>query len=384
MFADRPWLFVSDASERAVGDVPRFTEEGASRGLLAPRRLGISGMGVVVGDYDLDGSLDVYFADWRDRDVNCDVPGARLFRSNRNASGRFVHATLAAGVWAPVVAGYARPYSFGGAFTDLDRDGVPDLLVTSDIASSELYWGRGDGAFDPGGRAAGVATDRTGMGSTLADYDNDGDLDLFVTAIYGEGTNWDGNRLYRQDGPRTFTDQTDVAGLRDIGWAWGAVFTDLDNDGDVDLCVTSGTAQSLAAPPGYAEDRTRVFLNPGATGPWEDVSAAVGVDGLRLGREVVALDFDADGDQDLLVVPHEGPPALLRNDAQAATDWVDVNVRGSAPALEAIGAFVTITPSTGPTQVREVGTRAHFTGHGPRATHFGLGAGFFGGGGTLF
>jgi hypothetical protein len=265
----------------------------------------------------------------------------------------------------------------------VDRDGLPDLLVTSDIASSELYWGHASGVFEPGGVAAGVATDRTGMGSTLADYDNDGDLDVFVSAIHSGANGWDGNRLYRHDGPRSFSDQTDAAGLRDVGWAWGAVFTDLDNDGDVDLCVTAGVQESLAAPSGYADDETKVFLNPGDAGAWEDVSAAAGVGGLRLGREVVALDYDADGDQDLLVVPHVGPPALLRNDAPAASDWVDVRVLGGGSSLEAIGAWVEARSSDQRTQVREVGTRAHFTGHGPRSVHFGLGAGFFVGGGSV-
>jgi hypothetical protein len=379
----RPYLFISDAAARPTGAVPSFVEAGVSLGLETARALPTSGMGVSAGDYDRDGSVDLFFADWRERVTDCNAAGARLYRGVRGLPGTFTHASPSAGVWAPRRGETTFAFSFGSAFTDLDGDRRPDLLVISDFESTTAYWGADSGRFLQDDGNSGLGSERTGMGSTIADYDNDGDLDVFVSAIFETDHRWDGNRLYRNEGSRRFTDQTNDAGVRDTGWGWGAAFTDLDNDGDVDLAVTSGVEAGYAAPPGYADGTTHVFINPGGPGPWDDVSTEVGVPTIRSGRTLIPLDVDADGDEDLLIVQHQGPPVLLRNDGGNANDFLTVRVIGAAGNLDALGARVRVLDSLGRQQMREIGTRDHFLGHGPRVAHFGLGSGFAAALGTL-
>ena len=110
--------------------------------------------------------------------------------------------------------------------------------MAGDFGTSQLLWNNGDGTFTNGTVAAQVGTDENGMGSTFGDYDGDGDLDWFVTSIYDPGVVpcnpngcfWgaSGNRLYRYDGNRTFTDTTDSADVRIGHWGWGAAFFDYD------------------------------------------------------------------------------------------------------------------------------------------------------------
>ena len=162
-------------------------------------------------------------------------------------------------------------YRFQPQFSDLDQDGHLDIVISADSRTSQLFWNNGDGTFTDGTIPAGVGTDKSGMGTALGDYDRDGDLDWFITAIYDTtflGTN-PGNRLYRNNGNRTFTDVTTAAGVRNTGpglsWGWGTTFFDYDNDADVDLMATDGF------PAGYTVDRTTLWQN-NANGTFTDVS----------------------------------------------------------------------------------------------------------------
>ena len=143
-----------------------------------------------------------------------------------------------------------------------------------------------------GRRAARIGSDRNGMGATFGDYDGDGDLDWFVTSIMDQAENCDkiliqdetarvslgcrsdvsaGNRLYRNDGNRFFSDATDSAGVRDGGWGWGAVFFDYDNDGDLDLAMVNGMNHS-ATPSSSAFEPSKLWLN-GGSGQMTEIGA---------------------------------------------------------------------------------------------------------------
>jgi len=134
-------------------------------------------------------------------------------------------------------------YRFSSTFADFDRDGHPDLAIAGDFKTSQLFWNNGDGTFTDGTIAAGVGSDEDGMGTTIGDFDGDGRLDWFISALVDNPPaieDHSGNRLYRNNGDRTFADQTDLGGVRDSGWSWGTTFLDHDNDSDLDLFVTNG------------------------------------------------------------------------------------------------------------------------------------------------
>ena len=179
------------------------------------------GSGVVIGaantvsaaffDYDLDGRLDLFLAHWGARRREGDVTET-VWRNN----GRFIftESSVATGVAEGLTAlGIDR--SFTPSFSDIDADGDGDLLMVADFNKTQVYLNNGDGTFaDVTDRD--VFVDQAGMGSAIGDYDNDGDMDWFVTSIYNldvdQGTYF-GNRLYRNWGSGTFEDVTDVAGV---------------------------------------------------------------------------------------------------------------------------------------------------------------------------
>jgi len=380
----RFYLFINDGTGR-------FTEEAVARGAHVTSSLDRGGYGVAFGDYDGDGWVDIYTTDWRGPTPAVALPHARLLRNRGlEAPGHFEDATEAAGVQIDqspdcVQALRCETWSLAPAFVDLDADGWLDLAIASDFGTSALFWNDGDGTFTDGTAAAGVGTDENGMGSTFGDYDGDGDLDWFVTSIFDPDAicetgpcAWDssGNRLYRNDGSRTFTDATDTAGVRDAGWGWGAVFFDADNDGDLDLVATNGVDFPFAtidAP--YEHDPMRFWENDGSGGMAE-ASAAVGLTDTGSGKGLLTFDYDRDGDLDLFVVNNATGGILYRNDGGSANDWLRVRVAGRRSEIEGRGARIEVTPAPGgPTQVRAVGAGSHFLGQSERIAHFGLGPG---------
>jgi len=378
--SERFYLFVNDGAGH-------FTEEAVARGAALDTGFTHLGYGVEIADYDGDGWLDIHVNEWGTPVLAALEPGhpghTRLLR-NRGASqpGFFDDVTAAAGV----AIDPADEWSFASALRDLDGDGAPDLAIASDYGTSKLFWNDGDGTFTEGGAAAGVATDQNGMGSTLGDADGDGDLDWFVTSIYenaptctGERCDWgtSGNRLYRNDGERHFSDQTGDAatGLRDGGWGWGAAFFDYDLDGDLDLVMTNGVDYPDAdAETPYHDDPMRLWRNDG-DGVWTEVAAAEGITDTGQGKGLLVFDYDADGDLDVFVANDAAAPVLYENQAAqpGGPHWLRVRALDAAGA-DALGAQVTIRPANGATQRRTIGSTTHFLAWSDPAAHFGLGA----------
>lgn len=231
--------------------------------------------------------------------------------------------------------------------------------------------------------AAGVGTDENGMGSAFGDFDRDGDLDWFVTSIYERnwscesgGCGWgpSGNRLYRNDGNRQFTDVTDLVGVRNSDWGWGASFLDLENDGDLDLAATNGVFFGERAALPFHADRTRLWIQ-GDGLPMQEVGEALGVDDLGSGKGLAPLDFDRDGDSDLLISRNSQLALLLENRGPSGS-WLQVTVEGTQTNRAGLGAIVRVTPSAGDRPlVQEVGVGTHFLAQDELALHFGLGPG---------
>ena len=350
-----------------------FADEAARRGVEFRSSRQHTGTGIAVGDYDRDGYVDLFIAQWRSSLIM--GPSADYNRLLRNrgaeAPGYFEDVTAAQGFDFQAVAAEAGAvpgaYGFAPAFVDLDGDGWPELAVTGDYGTSRLFW-NDEGTFVDGTDDSGVGTDKHGMGSAFGDYDGDGDLDWFVTAIeLYDGTG--GNRMYRNDGARAFTDVTDPLGVRNGGWGWGTSFFDAELDGDLDLTMAAGWPNQH-----FGEDPVRLWRNDGPDGPWPETTAAQNLLYTDGGRGLVTFDYDRDGDLDVLVHGNTESPALFRNDTDGGR-WLVVDPVGEAANAEALNTVVRVqVDEDGPWQVRHVGVGSQLFGQGESEAHFGLGA----------
>lgn len=342
-----------------------------------------SGFSVCFGDYNLDGRLDIHTCQWGVRG-----PGNRsVLLMNRGEHEGFQDVTSNAGVelWDNPESDDGpdfTTYAFASRLTDLDRDGWPDLVVAGDYGTSQLFWNNGDGTFTDGTEQARIGGDENGMGLAVGDYDGDGLPDLFFTSIFDGrspeipivGWGVTGNRLYRNLGNRVFEDATEVSGVRDGGWGWGAVFFDYDNDGDLDLAMTNGfETDRLETETPFHADPTRLWRNDGGT--FTDVSDDMGVTDSDKGKGLLVFDYDKDGDLNLFIVNNLGFPILYRNDATGGNHWLRVKLRGTFSNRDGIGAVVTVERNEGgPNQYREISGGSHYLTQSEKIAHFGLGA----------
>ena len=301
------------------------------------------------------------------------LPGApdRLYRND--GSGHFSDVTSASGVDAA-----NDYYGLGIVPEDFDNDGRIDLFVANDETANVLFRNDGDLHFTDVAIEAGVAfngdgEEEAGMGVDAADYDDDGDIDLYVTNFYGET-----NTLYRNDGTWRFSDATDVAGLVEptislLGW--GTHFFDADLDGDVDLFVANGHVYpqvDVTETGAYYAQPNQLFRNDG-DGTFTDASTSAG-EGLavvKVSRGSSTGDYDGDGDIDLFVVNLNDTPTLLRNDTPNAGHWLAVRLEGTAHQPVA-GSRVRLRTSA-VSQIRTLNSAAGYLGSNEPVLRFGLG-----------
>jgi hypothetical protein len=313
--------------------------------------------GAAAADINNDGYLDLCVVSWNGL--------ARLFLNQR--SGAFVEITNSVGLqfyprW------FWQPY-----FYDFNGDGWTDLYLMVDFDANLLFLNQGDGTFIEAA-PAGLANAMNDMGVTFGDYDNDGDFDIYITNIFrpdpdtGEQYH---NVLLRNDSPPgalAFTEVANAHQVHDGGWGWGATFFDADNDGWLDIAETNGYA--------FWSDASRFFRNPGvAPFLFLDQSATVGFNDTYWGSALAAVDFDRDGDLDLVQVCMEGLVRLLANTplgASATNLYLVVRPRMRGPNARAIGAVVRVT--AGPLQMmRHITAGTGFMSQEPAEAFFGLG-----------
>ena len=325
-------------------------------------------------DIDGDGLLDLAVGAWSSK-----VEGSIHLYRNLGASGFALFQII------PLA------WSFAPHFADLNGDGSVDLVAVGDFESTLFYLNDGRGILLP----AGSSDIENGMGVATADLDYDGDLDVFMTSIQHpdpelNGADTNGNRLLLNDGHGEFTDITTSAGVRTGYWGWGTVFADFENDGDEDLYHVNGFSSLFANIASFRHSPAVLFENIGLL-EFAEVGAASGdAADMGLGRCVVSFDYDNDGDLDLFIVNNtdfepDGSPIgltifpgkllLLRNDSAATGNWLKVRVDGSGPHhAHGMGARV-FAELPEKTQMREINASSNYNGHGPyRITHFGAGS----------
>ena len=219
----------------------------------------------------------------------------------------------------------------GGGFFDYDGDGDLDIyLVNGAVQTGDgqdqtshnvLYQNNGDNTFTDVTDKAGVGSRAYGTGAAVGDYDNDGDIDLYVTN-FGE------DQLYRNNGDSTFTDVTTHAQINNPNWGTSCAFADMDNDGHLDLYVANYAAYAPKDDIRCEERRVHVYCGPHAypavhdtfyknngDGTFTDMSALYHPSDLipQHGLGVTFGDYDADGDTDLYVANDQDPNFLFQN-----------------------------------------------------------------------
>jgi len=353
------------------------------------------GTGCAFVDYDRDGRLDLVVADyvhfdlattpapgadagcmWKGTAVMCGprgLPSAPNLLFHNEGNGHFKDVSAVSGIQKT----YGH-YCFSVTTLDSNEDGWPDIYVACDSTPAILYRNNHDGTFTDIGAEAGVALnedgrEQAGMGSTAADYDGDGHLDIFKTNFSDDTTT-----LYHANGDGTFTDVTFTAGLgvNLDALGWGTMFTDVDNDGYPDLLVVNGhvypEVDSAHLGATFKEPRF-LYWNQG-NGHFKDLSKSSGP-GLTeplSGRGLAIADLFNDGRMEAIVNNLSDRPMLLVNEAKNANHWLGLHLIGTVSNKSAIGARVTLHGSKR-NWVDEVRSGSSYNSSSDQRLHFGLG-----------
>jgi hypothetical protein len=354
--------------------------DGTFEDATAEMGVGDEGFGASAAFFDAegDGDLDLYVANyvvpdqvfpepgseptcqWLGMAVMCGPRGLRGQEDffYRNEGTKFVEATKESGLEDTI-----RAYGIGVVSADYDDDGDADLYVANDTDPNFLYRNDGSGRFEEIGLLSGAAysgsgATQAGMGVDFGDANGDGHLDIFVTNFSHET-----NTLYLGSSSGTFTDVTEEAGLStpSLGpLGWGTRFVDLDDDGDQDLFVANGhvypNVEGVDETTSYRQ-RNQVFLNDGRGNFVESNLGGDSIDGPKSNRGAAFGDLDGDGDTDVVINALDDRPTLLRNDLADDAHFLGLSLVGRTSNRDGAGTRVRVV-AAGREQVKE----AHASG----------------------
>ena len=345
-------------------------------------------------DYDLDGRLDLVitsylefdrtkipepgtggYCQWKGIPVMCGprgLPFARNRLFHNEGSGRFTDVSMASGI------GKTKGcYAFTVVASDFDNDHYPDLYIACDSTPSLLYHNNKDGTFEDVGLLSGAALnedgqEQGGMGVAVADYDEDGNLDIVKTNFSDDIPN-----VYHNNGDGTFEDRVLQSGLgghtRYVGW--GVHLTDVDHDGRRDLLMINGHVYPEAdRSPEIRYRQPRLFYWHVGNGKFKDLSAqaGAGISAALSSRGSAVGDLDGDGSLEVVVSNMGMRPSLLKNQG-SRQHWLLVSLVGVKVNRDAIGARVVVEAGkrrlTG-----EMQSGSSYISHNDSRLHFGLGS----------
>lgn len=356
------------------------------------------GAGVTWSDFNRDGLIDLYVCNYvefiNDSSMNSSMkkqysteipftinPSSYDAASNQlyqnNGDGTFTDVAKQAGV------DNKNGRSLVAAWFDFDNDGFQDLYIANDISENGVYHNNQDGTFTDIGASSLAADYRGAMGLAVGDYDNDQDLDLFVTHWLAQE-----NALFRNnvsmnwktdDGKKKifFVDEGEIMGLGQISLrtvGWSTSFTDFDNDGLLDLWVVNGSTLQKESDNSLLEPQQLHLFRQQKDKGFYEISQYAG-DGLSqefIGRGGAQADFNNDGKMDLAIMRYGDSPLLLENTATNHANWIKFRLRQQIKNTRALGARIKIR--TGKTwQTTEIGAQGLYLSQNNTDAHFGLG-----------
>jgi hypothetical protein len=367
------------------------------------KRAGVAGGGWSTSagwlDYDNDGRLDLFVARYMDwdfarGDLYCGEqrPGLRAYCHPDNFKGatNLLYRQKPDGTFEDVsaTARIADPdgKGLGVAFADFDADGFTDIIVANDSVRQSLYHNEGDGTFTDVALVAGVGYDENGktfagMGVDAADFDNDGQPDIFITALSNETY-----PLYHNTGDMTFNYVTQTSGIGQITLlytGWGTRFIDFDNDGWRDIFVAQGhVLDTIERTTSYLKYKQTPLLmrgmhasKPGQPHTFSNVSASAGAsfNVAYAARGAACGDLDNDGDTDIVLANTDGAPVILRNDG-TKNHWLGISLSGTKSHRSGTGARLFVTDAAGRKQTFDATNSGSYLSSSDARILVGLGA----------
>ncbi len=362
-------------------------------------------LSAITFDFDRDGDIDIYLGSYF-RDLNMfslknmeknilhdswEVSrngGSNIFYVN-NGDGTFTNKTKEIGV-------EDTGWTMALAHSDIDGDGWQDIYVANDYGTDIVFRNNQKGGFENiTNRSIGSDT-KKGMNAETGDFDNDGDMDLFVTNVTEEFL-YECNMLWQNNGDGEFVDVSQELGVCDTGWGWGGKFFDYNNDGWLDLYVANGffTGKKdedyleilLPAIWDSGEDPSNPKVWPALDGMGLAASESNVLFTNRMGRyhrekesglelakdsrAILTADFNNDGRIDIFVTNNNSKTNMYMNNTNGG-HWLEIELVGNAPNTEAVGAKL-YAKSGSLTQMREVNIGNGFAGNSSTRQHFGLG-----------